>query len=142
MRNLIAAALALAFADDAELLRPHDAKGVKVAKTSARVVSGVYVGGLMGITIEDDQAIGRCHDFVTLNLSAADLAFNDEAAAQLTGLDRLEKFFSSGAQLTDDGFKSLAGWKSLKQIGRLDRINGCRGAVEMKMRKGGGGRAG
>lgn len=117
MRFLIAAALAFAVADDAELLRPLEAKGVRVKKTPAGVVTGVDVGVLKGITIEDYRAIGQCRNIVTLHLLAGDLAFNDEAAAQLTGLDRVEKFFSNGAQLTDEGFKSLASWKGLKNFG-------------------------
>jgi hypothetical protein len=111
------AALALAAADEAELVRSLEAKGIKVKKTSAGVVTGVNMGVLKGITIEDYRAIGRCRDLITLNLLAEDLPFNDDAAAQLTGLDRLEKFFSNGAQLTDEGFKSLASWKSLKHLG-------------------------
>jgi hypothetical protein len=119
MRFLVAGLLALAFADDAELVRPLEAKGVKVKKTPAGVVTELNVGGLKGttITMDDYKAVGQCRNLVSLNLSAEDQRFNDEAAAQLTGLDRLEKFFSNGAQLTDDGFKSLASWKSLKQIG-------------------------
>jgi hypothetical protein len=117
MRILIAALLAAAVADDAELVRPLEAKGVKTKKTPAGVVTEVHMGGLKGITIEDYKLIGQCRNIVTLNLSAEDLRLNDEAAAQLTGLDHLEKFFSNGSQLTDDGFKSLASWKSLKQIG-------------------------
>jgi hypothetical protein len=117
MRILTAVVLALAFADDAELVRPLEAKGVKVKKTPAGVVIELHMGGLKGITIEDYRTVGQCRNIVTLNLSAEDQRFNDEAAAQLTGLDRLEKFFSNGAQLTDDGFKSLASWKSLRQIG-------------------------
>jgi hypothetical protein len=107
----------LALADDAELVRPLEAKGVKVRKTAAGVVTELHMGGLKGITLDDYKIVGGCRSLVTLNLSAEDQRFNDEAAAQLTGLDRLEKFFSNGAQLTDDGFKSLAEWKSLKQIG-------------------------
>src|SRR5215831_4877539 len=117
LRPLIIAALALAFADEAELLRPLEAKGVKVKKTPAGLVTGVHMGVLKGITIEDYRAIGQCRNLVTLSLLAEDLRFNDEAAAQLTGLDRLERFFSNGAQLSDDGFKSLASWKNLKQLG-------------------------
>ena len=117
MRILIAAVLACAFADDAELVRPLEAKGIKVKKTPAGVVTEAYLGALKGITLEDYRALGQCRSLVRLNLSAEDQRFNDEAAAQLTGLDKLEKFFSNGAQLTDDGFKSLASWKSLKQIG-------------------------
>jgi hypothetical protein len=119
MKILLAGVLALAVADDAELVRPLEAKGVKVKKTPAGVVTELSVGGLKGIKItsEDYKTVGQCRGLVSLNLSAEDQRFNDEAAAQLTGLDRLEKFFSNGAQLTDDGFKSLASWKSLKQIG-------------------------
>jgi hypothetical protein len=117
MRILIAVALGLALADDADLVRPLEAKGVKTRKTPSGSVTELHVGGLKGITLEDYKTIGQCRSLVVLNLSAEELRFNDEAAAQLTGLDRLEKFFSNGAQLSDDGFKSLAAWKSLKQIG-------------------------
>jgi hypothetical protein len=80
-------------------------------------VTELSVGGLKGITLQDYHVVGQCRNLVSLNLSAEDLRFSDEAAAELTGLVRLEKFFSNGAQLSDDGFKSLASWKSLKQIG-------------------------
>lgn len=117
MNILLAGVLALACADDAELVRPLEAKGIKVKKSPAGIVTEISLGGLKGITIEDYKVIGQCRNLVALNLSAEDLRFNDEAAAQLTGLDRLERFFSNGAQLTDEGFKSLASWKSLKQLG-------------------------
>jgi hypothetical protein len=117
MRVLIALALSIALADDADLVRPLEAKGVRVKKSPAGVVTELQMGPLKGITLEDYRAVGQCRGLVTLNLSAEDLRFNDEAAAQLAGLDRLERFFSNGAQLTDEGFKSLAGWKSLKELG-------------------------
>ena len=117
MKLLLAACMACAFVDDVEIVRPLEAKGVKTKKTSAGLVAELSMGNLKGITLDDYKAVGQCRNLVSLNLSAEDQRFNDEAAAQLTGLDRLEKFFSNGAQLTDDGFKSLAGWKSLKQIG-------------------------
>jgi hypothetical protein len=117
MTILLAGLLAVAALDDAELVRPLEAKGVKVKKGPGGVVTELYVGALTGITMDDYRLVGQCRNLVTLHLAAKDQCFNDEAAAQLTGLDRLEKFFSNGAQLTDDGFKSLASWKSLKQIG-------------------------
>lgn len=117
MRFSLALLLIVALADDAELVRPLEAKGFKARKSKDGVVTELSVGGLKGITLEDYKVVGQCRGLVSLNLSAEDLRFNDEAAAQLTGLDKLEKFFSNGAQLTDDGFKSLASWKSLKQIG-------------------------
>lgn len=117
MKILLLALPLLGALDDAELVRPLEAKGVKVKKAQGGVVTELYVGGLKGITMDDYHLVGQCRNLLSLNLSAEDQRFNDEAAAQLTGLDRLEKFFSNGAQLTDDGFKSLASWKSLKQIG-------------------------
>jgi hypothetical protein len=114
---LAAVLLACLVADDADVVRPLEAKGIKTKKTPAGIVTELHLGGLRGITIDDYKAVGQCRNLVVLNLSAEDQRFNDEAALELTGLDRLEKFFSNGAQLTDDGFKSLAGWKSLKQIG-------------------------
>lgn len=117
MRILIAGVIALVLVDDAELVRPLEAKGVKVRKEPDGVVTELHVGALKGITIEDYRNIGKCRGLVRLSLNAEDLRFNDEAAAQLTGLDRLERFFSNGAQLTDEGFQSLARWKSLKHFG-------------------------
>jgi hypothetical protein len=117
MNILLAGLLALACADDAELVRPLESKGIKVKKSPTGAVTEISMGGLKGITIEDYRIIGQCPNLVSLNLSAEDLRFNDEAAAQLTGLVRLERFFSNGAQLTDEGFKSMTGWKSLKQMG-------------------------
>src|SRR5262245_50070750 len=117
MKILLAAVLACAVADDVEIVRPLEAKGVKVKKSASGVVTELHMGGIREITIEDYKAVGQCRSLVSLNLSAEDRRFDDEAAAQLTGLEKLEKFFSNGAQLTDDGFKPLASWKSLKQIG-------------------------
>ncbi len=117
MKILLLALPLLGALDDAELVRPLEAKGVKVKKAKDGAVTELSIGGLKGITMDDYRLVGQCRNLLSLNLSAEDQRFNDEAAAQLTGLERLEKFFSNGAQLTDDGFKSLASWKSLKQIG-------------------------
>lgn len=117
MRILIAVLLACASVDDAELVRSLEAKGVKTKKSPAGVVTQLHMGVLKGITMEDYRTIGQCRNLVSLGLLAEDLPFNDETAAQLTGLDRLEKCTTNGAQLTDDGFKSLTAWKSLKHLG-------------------------
>ena len=117
MKILIAVALALALADDAELVRPLEAKGVKVKKAPSGAVTELSMARLKDITLEDYKTVGQCRNLVSLYLSAEDLRLNDEAAAQLTGLDHLERFFCNMAQLSDEGFKSLAAWKNLKQIG-------------------------
>jgi hypothetical protein len=116
MKTLLALLLMCGLQDADELIRSLEAKGVKTKKKGG-VVTELSVGGLKTITLDDYKAVGRLRSLTVLNLSAEDQRFNDEAAAQLTGLDQLERFFSNGAQLSDDGFKSLASWKSLKQIG-------------------------
>jgi hypothetical protein len=116
MKTLLALLLTCGLQDADELIRSLEAKGVKTKKKGG-VVTELSVGGLKTITLDDYKAVGRLRSLTVLNLSAEDQRFNDEAAAQLTGLDQLERFFSNGAQLSDDGFKSLASWKSLKQIG-------------------------
>src|SRR5689334_3349776 len=116
MKTALALLLLCGMQDDDELVRALEAKGVKTKKKGG-VVTELSVGPLKTITLDDYKAVGRCRSLAVLNLSAEDQRLNDEAAAQLTGLDKLERFFSNGAQLSDDGFKALASWKSLKQIG-------------------------
>jgi hypothetical protein len=116
MRTLLILLLAVSAPQDDEIVRPLEAKGVKTKKKGG-VVTELHIGALKGITLDDYKAVGRCRSLVALSLNAEDRRFNDEAAAELTGLDKLEKFFSNGAQLSDDGFKALASWKSLQQIG-------------------------
>lgn len=109
--------LLAAAADDAEILAPLAAKGARSKKTAAGDAVEFSIAGSKELTLDDYRAVGRLRSLTRLNLSAEAIPFNDEAAALVGGLDRLEVFFSNGAKLSDDGFKPLAGWKSLKQIG-------------------------
>jgi len=114
--KIVLALVLLCGVQDDEIVRPLEAKGVKTKKKGG-VVTELSIGPLKTITPDDYKAVGRCRSLVALSLNAEEQRFDDEAAAQLTGLDKLERFFSNGAKLSDDGFKSLASWKSLKQIG-------------------------
>src|SRR5687768_15645185 len=90
MRTLLALILVFGAGDDEEVVRPLEAKGVKTKKKGGVVVE-LNMGPLKGITPDDYKAVGRCRSLVALTLNAEDQKFNDEAAAQLTGLDKLER---------------------------------------------------
>jgi hypothetical protein len=112
--NVLSWILALALAAQEA---PLEAKGAKLKKGKDGTVTELSIGGTKEFTLDDYRAVGAIKTLTRLNLSAENVPFNDEAAALVGGLDQLEKFFSNGAKLSDDGFKALAGWKSLKEIG-------------------------
>lgn len=81
------------------------------------VASEIYVGAQATITIEDYKLIGALRTLKLASMSPETARLNDDTAKSLSQLDQLEKFFANGAELTDDGFKAFAGWKSLKVFG-------------------------
>lgn len=93
------------------------AKGVRVKIEKDGVASEVSVGSKATLTVEDYQVIGTLHTLKLANISPETMPLNDDTAKSLSQLDQLEKFFANGAELTDDGFKAFAGWKSLKVFG-------------------------
>lgn len=94
-----------------------EAKGVKLRKDKAGAVIELGAGGKVALTLEDYKAIGSLKTLKKLNLSSETTPFDDAAAEAVGNLDALEQFFSNGAKLTDEGFRGLAGWKSLQQFG-------------------------
>jgi hypothetical protein len=94
-----------------------EARGVRLKKSKDGAVVELSVGGKVPMTAEDYAAVGKLTTLVRLNLSAEARPFDDEAAAAVGGLEKLEHFFSNGSKLSDDGFRRLAGWKSLRHFG-------------------------
>ncbi len=118
----IVAAMALSFAALALAASPPGvdalvAKGVRFKLEKDGVPTEAVVDGKTTITVEDYALIGALHALKVLSMSPESARLNDETAKSLSQLDQLEKFFANGAELTDDGFKAFAGWKSLKSIG-------------------------
>ena len=116
------AAMAMSFAALAPAASPPGveslvAKGVRFKLEKDGVPTEAAVDGKTTITVEDYQVIGALHTLKVLSMSPESARLNDETAKSLSQLDQLEKFFANGAELTDDGFKAFAGWKSLKSIG-------------------------
>jgi hypothetical protein len=94
-----------------------EAKGVKLKKLKDGTITELHVGGKVPLTAEDYVAVGKLGTLLRLNLSSEIKPFDDEAAKSVGGLDKLEHFFSNGSKLSDDGYRNLAGWKSLKHFG-------------------------
>ena len=93
------------------------AKGVRFKIEKDGIASEVSVGSKATITVEDFQLIGALQTLKRADISPEAARLNDETAKFLSHLDQLEKFFANGAELSDDGFKAFAGWKSLKSFG-------------------------
>ncbi len=93
------------------------AKGVRFKIEKDGTVTEASVGGKAGFTVEDYSLIGALHTLKRADISPESARLNDDTAKSLSHLDQLEKFFANGAELSDDGFKAFAGWKSLKSFG-------------------------
>ncbi len=93
------------------------ANGVRFKIEKDGTATELSVGSKADITSADYQIIGALHTLKRADISPETARLNDETAAALAHLDQLEKFFANGAELTDDGFKAFAGWKSLKSFG-------------------------
>ena len=122
MRFVIAALIACAFvafvhAEDAPNTAALAAKGAKFKTDKSGTVTEISVGGTVAATLEDYKLIGTLRTLKRADISPKEIPLNDETAAALSQLDQLEKFFANGAELSDDGFKAFATWKSLKTFG-------------------------
>ncbi|NBV21790.1 MAG: hypothetical protein EBS05_07695 [Proteobacteria bacterium] len=93
------------------------AKGVRFKFEKDGTISEASVGSKAIISVEDFQVIGAFHTLKRADISPESARLNDDTAKSLSHLDQLEKFFANGAELSDDGFKAFAGWKSLKSFG-------------------------
>lgn len=92
-------------------------KGVRFKIEKDGTVSEASVGSKATISVEDFQLIGALHTLKRADISPESARLNDDTAKSLSQLVQLEKFFANGAELSDDGFKVFAGWKSLKSFG-------------------------
>ena len=113
---------AISFADiaaaaDSPAVDSLVAKGVRIKTEKDGTVSELSAGSKATITAADYEIIGAIRTLKRADISPETARLDDETAAALGKLDQLEKFFANGAELSDDGFKAFAGWKSLKSFG-------------------------
>jgi len=93
------------------------AKGVRFKIEKDGTVTEASVGGKAALTVEDYALIGSMRTLKRADVSPESARLNDDTAKSIAPLDQLEKFFANGAELSDEGFKAFAGWKSLKSFG-------------------------
>src|SRR5262249_39720922 len=99
-------------ADEGEIGKLLKEKGVTVTEAKG-VVTAVTVNDGPKLTDADFKQIGRLVHLKTLNLNNC---LNDERLTQLMGLVELEYMQTNLAQVTDDGLKSLARLKNLRNV--------------------------
>lgn len=92
------------------------AKGLKF-KAKDQALTEVSVPASAEMTLDDYRELGQIKTLTSANFGSTKLPLNDETAAALSGLDRLERVFANGAELSDEGFKQVAAWRSLKHLG-------------------------
>ena len=109
---LILAALFSLPADDAEIARLLREKGAKVVETKG-VVSSVEAGDCSKWGDEEFRQLGRLTHLKSLSFG---LGLSDKSLSLLSGLSELETLGSNGAQISDEGVKSLAAFKNLKVL--------------------------
>jgi hypothetical protein len=107
----------LSLAADAPGAAALAAKGIRIKTEKDGTATEVYIPPTAEMTLGDYQAVGKLTTLKVVYSNAKGLPLDDESAPALAHLDHLEKFFANGAELTDDGFKAFAGWKSLKSFG-------------------------
>lgn len=120
---IVAAVAVLAIAGE-NLSRAEDspaasltAKGAKIKTEKDGTVVEIFLPHTIEMTLEDYQALGKINTLKIIYSNATGVPLNDQTAPSLAKLDKLEKFFVNGAELTDDGMKAFAGWKTIKSFG-------------------------
>jgi hypothetical protein len=99
-------------ADDAEISKLLKDKGARV--TEARgVVTAVAVSDSSKLTDAEFRELGRLTHLKTLDLNGG---LNDDRLALLVGLAELEYLQTNQAQVSDDGLKSLARLRGLRNL--------------------------
>lgn len=104
-------------ATPAEDVASLEAKGVKFKKAKDGTPLEATLVPEATITADDYATLGRLTTLTRTYIVPKSHPFDNDAAAKIEGLDKLENFFANGAKLTDAGYKSLAKLKSLKQFG-------------------------
>ena len=114
---IVIAVLLSSFSLSAEDSTSLATKGAKIKVAKDGTATEIYLPPTLEMTLEDYQAVGKLSTLKSIYSNAKGLALNDQSAPELAHLDHLEKFFSNGAELTDDGFKAFEGMKNLKTFG-------------------------
>ena len=99
-------------ADEADLVRQLQAKGVKVTLTKG-TATGAEVGDCSAWTDEDFGALSQLLHLRTLDVGPG---LRDAALPLLAGLPELEYLSTNLSRISDEGVKALARFKALKNV--------------------------
>ncbi len=108
----LAAVSGFARADDAEIGKLLQSKGVEVKETRG-IVTAITIPDGSKLTDDDFRQITRLPHLKTVSLSKG---LNDERLAQLATLAELESLQTNAADVSDEGMKPLARLRHLKAL--------------------------
>jgi hypothetical protein len=109
------AALIFCLADDSAAAALLTQAGAELKPAGGKTVTSVFVKDSSALTADHYRAIGSLQSLKTLTMYNKS-TLTDETLALLAPLQALEEFAVDGAKISDDGMKSFAAMKSLKNL--------------------------
>jgi hypothetical protein len=103
-------------ADDAEIARLLQEKGIKVTETKG-AVTAVEAGDCSPWTVEDFKRLAQLARLKRLSFGPE---LGDSSLALLSGLSELEYLSTNLSLISDDGMKGFATFKGLKTLKGID----------------------
>lgn len=117
-RSLIFALLFAAFsthADESATAARLEGLGGKVVRTEG-IVTEIEFRDSSGLGAAEWEAIGGLAGLKKITVFGKAAGFNDSTVSQLLRLKQLESFSADGAQLSDEGLRTMAGCTSLRTV--------------------------
>lgn len=112
---IVAFCPALGLADERAAAKPLVDLGAEVAFDKDGFVTSFRLRQGEKLSLDDFRTLGEFRHLTQLYLSGG-RGMTDAHLAHLKSLDALERVTLDGVLLTDDGLRSLAGWKSLRKL--------------------------
>lgn len=102
-------------ADDSETAARLEGLGGKVVRTGG-IITEIEFRDSRALGAAEWEAVGGLAGLKKITVFGKAAGFNDATVPQLLRLKKLESFSADGAQLTDEGLRTMAGCESLRAV--------------------------
>lgn len=102
-------------ADDSETAARLEGLGGKVVRTGG-IITEIEFRDSSALGAAEWEAVGGLAGLKKITVFGKAAGFNDATVSHLLRLKELESFSADGAQLTDEGLRTMAGCKSLRAV--------------------------
>lgn len=102
-------------ADDSDTAARLEGLGGKVVRTGG-IITEIEFRDSSALGAAEWEAVGGLAGLKKINVFGKAAGFNDATVPQLLRLKKLESFSADGAQLTDEGLRTMAGCESLRAV--------------------------